>query len=478
MLWTCVCLPALALDILDRGSTDNIPVVVQDGRGQRGRVHSANAAARAFGIHPDMAINAACSLVPALRVFERDETAEYQALKSIAAWAWKYSSRVNLHPPGAVLLEIADSRRLFRNLRRLPEQFQSDLKDLGYQPVVATAPTPLAALLLAVSDGPLSWIQNRDTLPEKLASIPLQYTELATETITALNRAGIHSIEQYAALPRDGLLRRFGPDCLDYLDRLFGHRPDPRTPFRLPDYFDRTLHLPAEVNDVEAVLFAAQRLLRELTAFLCARQCGVQSVNVGLLHPRKGMTRLRLRLVEPTLDEAHLMRLLRERLGRIELEQRVEGIRIRATRLHRLPGISRDLLRPKDTAEPFAHFLERLQARLGRDTVRQLGTCPDHRPEKAWRYCHPGEQADPAVGPRRPFWLLPEPRRLRSQANRPRLAGELRLLAGPERVESGWWDGGDVTRDYFIATDERGGRFWVFRNRRAPHDWYLHGIFA
>jgi protein ImuB len=190
------------------------------------------------------------------------------------------------------------------------------------------------------------------------------------------------------------------------------------------------------------------------------------------------MTRLRLRLVEPTLDEAHLMRLLRERLGRIELEQMVEGIRIRATQLHRLPGTTRDLLKPKETAEPLAHFLERLQARLGRDTVRQVSACPDHRPERAWRYCHPREQAEPAAGPHRPFWLLPEPRRLRSRANRPCLAGELRLLAGPERVESGWWDGSDVTRDYYIATDERGGRFWVFRNRRTPHDWYLHGIFA
>jgi len=441
-------------------------------------MHSVNAQARALGIEPGMAINAACALVPTLRVFDRDEATEYQALKSIAAWAWKYSPRVNLHPPAAVLLDIGGNQRLFRNLRRLPEQFQSDLEDLGYGSVIATAPTPLAALLLAVSDHPVSWVRDQDALPEKLAPIPLRYTELTPETVTALNRAGVHTIEQVAALPRDGLLRRFGPDCLDYLDRLFGHRPDPRAPFSLPDYFDRTLHLPAEVNDVEAVLFAAQRLLKELAAFLCARQCGVQSVSVGLLHPRKGMTRLRLRLVEPTLDEAHLMRLLREHLGRLELKQMVEGIRIRATGLHRLPGMTRDLLRPGDSAEPLAHFLERLQARLGRDTVRQVSACPDHRPEKAWRYCLPEEQADPDVGPRRPFWLLPEPRRLKNQANRPCLAGELRLLAGPERVESGWWDGGDVTRDYFVATDERGGRFWVFRNRRAPHDWYLHGIFA
>ena len=169
MLWTCVCLPALALDILDRGSTDEIPVVVQDGRGQRVRVHSVNAQARTLGIQPGMAINAACALVPTLRVFDRDEATEYQTLKSIAAWAWKYSPRVSLHPPAAVLLDIGGNQRLFRNLRRQPEQFQSDLEDLGYRSVIATAPTPLAALLLAVSGHPVSWIRDRDALPLPLS---------------------------------------------------------------------------------------------------------------------------------------------------------------------------------------------------------------------------------------------------------------------------------------------------------------------
>ncbi|HJS39615.1 MAG TPA: DNA polymerase Y family protein, partial [Burkholderiales bacterium] len=52
--------------------------------------------------------------------------------------------------------------------------------------------------------------------------------------------------------------------------------------------------------------------------------------------------------------------------------------------------------------------------------------------------------------------------------------GDCVLLAGPERIESGWWDGGDVRRDYYVAECE-GALGWIFR---ACDGWFLHGLFA
>ena len=56
--------------------------------------------------------------------------------------------------------------------------------------------------------------------------------------------------------------------------------------------------------------------------------------------------------------------------------------------------------------------------------------------------------------------------------------GRLALLDGPERIESGWWDGGDVTRDYFLAESPSGSRYWIYRECRMDRRWFLHGIFA
>jgi protein ImuB len=54
----------------------------------------------------------------------------------------------------------------------------------------------------------------------------------------------------------------------------------------------------------------------------------------------------------------------------------------------------------------------------------------------------------------------------------------LQLLEGPERIETGWWDGADVARDYYIARHRDGSRLWIYRERLAPHAWYWHGVFG
>ena len=94
----------------------------------------------------------------------------------------------------------------------------------------------------------------------------------------------------------------------------------------------------------------------------------------------------------------------------------------------------------------------------------------DYRPERAWRFVAP-EQATAASGvraPARPCTLLLQPRRIEPPA---------RLLSGPERIESGWWDGGDATRDYYVAGAEDGARLWVFHDL-AEGGWYLQGLWT
>ena len=53
------------------------------------------------------------------------------------------------------------------------------------------------------------------------------------------------------------------------------------------------------------------------------------------------------------------------------------------------------------------------------------------------------------------------------------------VLAGPERIESGWWDGGDVRRDYYLVETSQGQRAWAFLPAGASDGaWMLHGWFA
>jgi protein ImuB len=52
------------------------------------------------------------------------------------------------------------------------------------------------------------------------------------------------------------------------------------------------------------------------------------------------------------------------------------------------------------------------------------------------------------------------------------------LLGGPERIESGWWDGADMRRDYYVAKDAAGAILWIYRECTGDRSWFLHGIFG
>jgi len=52
------------------------------------------------------------------------------------------------------------------------------------------------------------------------------------------------------------------------------------------------------------------------------------------------------------------------------------------------------------------------------------------------------------------------------------------ILAGPERIESGWWDEHDKRRDYYIVETNLGQRAWAFVPAESDTGWTLHGWFA
>jgi protein ImuB len=129
----------------------------------------------------------------------------------------------------------------------------------------------------------------------------------------------------------------------------------------------------------------------------------------------------------------------------------------------------------RQEAENAAPFIERLRARLGDGMVHSLECVADHRPELAMKVGEPGAVYQTGFSSARPMWLLPQPRPLAMRGGVPQLGVPLILRQGPERIESGWWDGHPVARDYYVAETVGGPRYWVYRDAER---WFLHGIFA
>ncbi len=429
-----------------------------------------------------MLVTAALALAPQLRTRTRDAAAETESLLGIAAWAAQFTPAVALDFPGALVLEVEGSLRLFGSLEKITAALRAGLEDMGYSAMLAAAPTAKAACWLARA-GTGRCVTGPEELKEAIAPLPVSLLGSEQEMLGALAALGVTTLGGLLALPRDGLARRFGQAPLDEIDRGLGRLADPRSFFTPPPCFAAVIELPAEVAHAEALVFAGRRLLAQLAGYLAARSGGVQRFTFRFRHRDGPATAVDIGLVAPSRDAEHFALLLRERLGSLALRDPVRSIALLAEDIVPLAGSNQSLLaEDKDRPGDWPRLIERLRARLGSEAVHAVAAAPEHRPERASRKTEPGAKqlklelahfiAD------RPFWLLEAPRSLPEIESVPHYQGPLKLLAGPERIESGWWDGDDVARDYFIARAPDDSLVWVFRERSGEAGWYLHGLFA
>lgn len=449
---------------------------------ETGCVHACEAQAEALGVHPGMTLASAWVRVPHLRVLARRPDEERAALEGIAAWMCRFTPRVSLEPVQGILAEVAGSLRLFGGLGALAARIREGLLELGVSARLAAAPYPGAAWCLARA-GHEQLIGSETGLEAALDRVPAQVLCETPEARRLIDALGLSTVGALRALPRAALAHRLGHGPVERLDRAFGRVPDPRRFFSPPPRFSASLELPSEVTHAEGVLFASRRLLVQLEGLLIAHQAGVHRFDLVLFHSRGQAERIPVRLGTPGRDAARFLQLLRERLASSALAAPVRAIRIRARGFVPFAGVATGLFRDgRVEAEAWGQLVERLQARLGAHAVHGLETREDHRPEQAWRRLRPGQASArsagaPAPGPR-PLWLLEPPRRLEEIGGVPHEGayGPLELLAGPERIEAGWWDGADVTRDYFIARTRDAALYWIFRHPGGG--WHLHGLFA
>lgn len=432
-----------------------------------------------------------------------------QDLERLGARAQRLTPRVSLDPPDSLLLEVKGSLHLFGGVEGVSREMAGECSRLRMPCRLAMAPTPLAALALARAGHPLSLpvITDPGQLVGKLSPLPLATLRWSQDTLARLARIGVRTIGEALRLPRAGFARRFGTAHLQTLDRLVGRASDLKDRFEVRARFRRRRELLHELESHAALLAVLGPLLEELGDFLEGRQCGVLALECRLWHRTVPPTSCVLRLAAPLADPAQLAVLLGERLSALVLPEPVRACELRSgpliARVLDSGGLWQPGERGGEVAAGAPELIERLRARLGAEAVYGLQVLEDHRPEAAWQVREPGVRSGtsqcgggrrgmmgvpgggediPSGGPTAsaasPLWLLPAPRLLRESGGRPRRRGELRLVGEAQRIETGWWDGREIARDYYTAVDARGARLWVFREREPPHRWFLHGVFG
>ncbi|WAT26096.1 Y-family DNA polymerase [Pseudomonas sp. GXZC] len=470
MRWVCIVFPQLALDGVQRVHPEpDQPLVLLAGTPQRRVLQTVNDAARALGLRPGQSLTAAHALAKNFASAEYDPAEIERYQQFLAAWAYQFSSQVSLYYPRALLFEIESSLGLFGPWPRLEARLRKELTELGFRHRIVAAPNPVAARVLAnIKDGLA--VQD-DGLMQALAPLPIDRAGLDPQAATALSRMGLRTLAQVQALPRHTLARRFEASLLKHLDALAGQRPLGLAFYQPPDRFDVRIELNFDVQSHQALLFPLRRLTGDLSAFLCGRDSGVQRFDLHLEHAQAPDSVIKVGLLSAEREPAMLFELARGRLEQVQVTSPVRGFRLVAQDLPVFVPQRQDLFddRPQQTL-PWEQLRERLRARLGDEAVQGLRFHADHRPECAWQATADKNPCPTLNTVQRPGWLLSEPTLLGEQG--------VQILMGPERIESGWWDGADIRRDYYLIQTRAGQQGWAFRTVGQGEGLWLQGWFA
>ena len=444
--------------------------------------------------------------------FERhDSQADCAALEELAEWCEQFSPLVGLEAseqPSSLLLEVTGLAALFGDEEALAQRVVTSFQQWGYSVRVAIADCIGAAWAVSHFDSPRKTVISGNTIDiipagvnrarQALAPLPLAALRLADETIGLLHDLGIARIEQVLRLPRASLAARFGNSLAKRLDQAFGSLAEiivARRP--VPGFHAQwSLEHPTHRRDViEQVLL---QLVERIALLLDAQGWGAIELECQLRSCSNQVdpTPLKIALFQPTCKASHLAELVQLQLERMTLPGRITAVSVEATTTAPLEVRQRELFADSysQIRSQLTVLANRLGSRLGEKRIMRVRLRAEAQPERASRYLpltgrekwSSAGKVDLPASAARPLKLFSPPLQLNVIAVAPdgppvqfRYESRQHHIVrnwGPERIETGWWRGRSVRRDYYRVETRSGLRFWLYR-QLDDGQWFLQGAF-
>jgi len=423
---------------------------------------------------------------------EDDLDADRRMLTELAEWSQRYSPIVGLEDaiaPTCILLDTTGGADCFGGEEALLRRAREDFKKNEWTVAIALADTI-----------GMAWAQAacgvaKHATPQ--ATLPIAALRLSVATLALLDQLGIERIEQLTALPRDEVAERFGPEVGLRLDQMMGRVAEVIAPLHPEPEAAASWAFDDPVERRDIVVKVLDRLLERLQVILEKRHMGTRLVECVFELDGAESQRLECSLSRPARTAGYLQPLLHLKLEQVRVAAPIRAMSVRAVVLERFADEQPNLFDAGSDAA-LAQLLDSLTSRLGKDAVTTPRFVADPQPELACRYestamwtarsaSGTDSRSESATfSAHRPLRLFARPRAIQVVALVPnglpqrfRVANTDHAVVGcrgPERIETGWWRGDDVQRDYYLVETTDGTRWWIFQ-RIDDGRWFLHGCF-
>lgn len=249
------------------------PIAILEGPANLPRVFATNLAARRVGIQTDMTkLQAGLYAGAVLR--KRSLAEEGLAQSALLDCASKFSPRVESTVPGAAILDLRGTAKLFGRQNgpqnevwpRAVRTMTAAAAEAGFEVRIAIAANPDTSFLAAHGFSANTIIPAGEEA-QRLAALPIEALPLSPGMLETLNRWGIRAFQALAALPTVAIVERLGQQGL-YIQQLArGAIARPLLTLEPNPDFSASFEFDDPVETLESIFFILSRLLQ----YLCSR---------------------------------------------------------------------------------------------------------------------------------------------------------------------------------------------------------------
>ena len=316
------------------------------------------------------------------------------------------------------------------------------------------------------------------------------------EIFAVLHKWGIHTFGQLAALDKEDLRERLGPEAVRLWERANGTATRLLKFVRPPESFEENFEFENEIETAEPLLFMLRRFLEQLAVQLRAIYLVAKELTLRITFADKHVYERVFKIPQPTNDVDLLFRMLQTHLENFKSEHPIVAVALDARPIkpvsqpRMLSGFETALRDPNQLSETLA----RLTGLLGSDRVGTPVLEETHRPDAfrmepfAWEVsmrfaadtAASTEDRKDALGVAlrrfRPtesasgFLSENIPAHLRS-AN---LSGKIADQRGPYFASGNWWDEKSWKRAEWDLQLEDGV---VVRCHQSEEQWEVDGVY-
>lgn len=463
-------------------------------------LHATNRAARLAGMRLGERVVDMRALCPELQVEFADTAGDRAMLARLMLWCRRWCPWTALDGDTGLVMDTTGSDHLWGGEAAMLRDIEEKFSLMGLSCDLAIAPTHGAAWALSRHGGLRETCQGPE-LAQRMAPLPVAALRLTPDTVLLLQRLGLKTVGDLAAVPRRALARRFARAALPQnplmrLDQMMGRLAEPVQSPDDPPRFAVQSRLPEPVVDPEPLL---PELARELCAGLAAEGMGARRVTLTLYRTDGEVAALSVATARASRAADHLLRLFEGRLERLDPGFGFDLVTLEASVVEQLDMVQTRIDGHVDQDTELARLIDRLSARFGAERITRPAPKDSLIPERRERWQSAMVPAAEALAPPRsprPLRLLDPPEEIRVLYAVPdgppvqfvwrRLTHKITRFAGPERIAPEWWAERPTARlrDYYRIETQHGRRYWLFREgladdgRGGAPRWFLHGVFA